>query len=81
MKMIDLWFLWHIGMGFGVTMYHIALRIVTRDMQLDRQTDFEINEEHKSSRQKLNKINRYATIIFPTVNGLFYGIYFYTTIN
>ena len=81
MKLIDLWFLWHIGMGFGVTIYHIVLRIITRDMQLDRPTGFETNEAHRSASQRLSTINGYAIIVFPAVNGLFYGIYFYVTIN
>ena len=34
------------------------------------------NDEHK-----INKINRNAIIIFPILNGIFYGIYFYLTLN
>ena len=81
MKLIDLWFLWHIGMGFGVTIYHIVLRIITRDIQFDRPTGFEIHEAHKSASQKLSIINGSAIIVFPAVNGLFYGTYFYVSIN
>ena len=81
MKLIDLWFLWHIGMGFGVTIYHIVLSIITRDMKYDRQTDFQIHKGNESTNQRLGMINRYAIIIFPAINGVFYGIYFYTTVN
>ena len=70
-----------IGMGFGLTIYHIALRIITRDMPCDRLTGFEINEAHKSASQKLSIINGYAIIVFPAINGVFYGIYFYATSN
>ena len=68
-------------MGFGVTVYHIVLRIITRDMQFDRPTGFEIHEAHKSTFQKLSLINGYAIVVFPAGNGVFYGIYFYATIN
>ena len=80
MKMIDLWFVWHIGIGFGVTMYHISLRMISRYMQLDRQREFEINEAHESMKQKLRSINGYAAVLFPTMNAIFYAIYFYATI-
>ena len=81
MKLINLWFLWHIGMGFGVTIYHIVLSIITRDMKYDRQTDFQIHKGNESTNQRLGMINRYAIIIFPAINGVFYGIYYYTTVN
>ena len=81
MKLIDLWFLWHIGMGFVVTIYHFVLRIITRDIQFDRTTGLEINEAHESASQRLSIFNGCAIIVFPAINGVFYGIYFYATVN
>ena len=81
MKYIDLWFVWHIGMVFGVTIYHVALQVIGRNSKSCQETDLEINEEYSQPHQKLVKINDYAMIIFPAVNGVFYGIYFYSTVN
>ena len=75
MKLIDLWFVWHIGMGFGVTMYHIALRATTRQLEL------EISDETTFLNGRPSNINGYAIVIFPVVNGVFYGVYFYVTAN
>ena len=77
MKLIDLWFVWHIGMGFGVTIHHIALRTTARHMIYGAQT----NEEMTFLNGRLSNINDYAIIIFPVINGVFYGIYFYATLN
>ena len=81
MKYIDLWFVWHIGMVFGVTIYHVALQVIGRNSKHLQETEMEINEGYSHPHQKLVKINDYAIIIFPTINGVFYGIYFYSTVN
>ena len=81
MKYIDLWFVWHIGMVFGVIIYHVALQVIGRNSKHLQETEMEINEGYSHPHQKLVKINDYAIIIFPTINGVFYGIYFFATLN
>ena len=87
-KLVDFWFVWHIGMIFCITSYHIALQRMRKHLTtIDNtnavipyhQVDVAINEKH--AKRILNIINNSAIIIFPIVNSIFYAIYFYITIN
>ena len=84
MKSIDFWFAWHIGILFLITLYHIALQrmmsylLATSLSRLGSypHTDIEKNEAREYMSERISEINDFATIIFPCINGVFYGVYF-----
>ena len=87
-KLVDFWFLWHIGMIFCIISYHIALQRIRKHLtKIDNtnevipyhQVDVAINEKY--AKKILNVINKSVIIIFPIVNSIFYAIYFSITIN
>ena len=88
MKYIDLWFVWHVVSIFGMIVYHIILdRIRTHN---ESQTDdsvvpFKTVDDtallDRNGWNRINRINDILIIVFPTINGVFYAIYFYLTLT
>ena len=81
-KQIDIWFVWHLISIFFIIVYHIILDRLLQHFREDLDNvvrSFENNDETEGSKSKLNKINGMAIILFPALNGIFYGIYFYHT--
>ena len=84
-KFIDIWFLWHVLSVFIVIVYHIVLdRIRKRfEDQMNVEEDvFEYETQDESSKNesssiKIRKINKALIVLFPTVNCIFYSVYFY----
>ena len=81
-KQIDIWFVWHLISIFFIIVYHIILDRLLQHFREDLDNvvrSFENNDETEGSKSKLNKINGMAIILFPALNEIFYGIYFYHT--
>ena len=89
MKLLDLWFFWHILNIFAVITYHIVIDRMRRYFEkLDedavsqpRALDDENSVNIRNATTKINWINQIGIIVFPFLNGIFYGIYFYCTLN
>ena len=88
MKMIDLWFFWHIVMIFVVILYHIILQRMRKNLIAPRilvarpcsQVNDKNHMQEKDNKDTLRTINRIAISLFPLANGIFYGIYFGVTL-
>ena len=86
LKLIDVWFLWHIFNTFAIIAYHIVLDRMRKQFQTADadeikvfnlrgvKRDEDVIEVERSS--KIRKINDLAIIIFPLLNGIFYFVYF-----
>ena len=84
-KFIDIWFLWHVLAVFVIIVYHIVLDRIRKN--LEKQTPkkdevVEFDEDEQTSLDAFNaktikNINSTLINVFPTVNGLFYIVYFY----
>ena len=88
MKFIDLWFLWHIFNIFAIIAYHIVLdrmrkhfRKLDEDSVQHFETAYDGNGTEKEGTNKISKINHVVIMVFPFLNGIFYGIYFYLTLQ
>ena len=91
MKYIDLWLMWHVVSVFLMIAYHIVLdrlrsHFNTHNIDGDQVMPFKKLEDDVVSLKKdgwkiINKINDSLIIIFPAINGIFYGIYFYLTFD
>ena len=87
-KAIDLWFLWHILNIFAIIAFHIVLDRVCKNFKKGRYvelTQFETKADQNCFDQDgsnmIDKINKSGIIVFPFINGIFYSIYFYLTLN
>ena len=90
MKYIDLWFMWHVISVFLMIAYHIVLDRLRsyfnkHSIDDDQVIPFKELEDDVISLKKdgwkiIHQINDSLIIIFPGVNGIFYGIYFYLTL-
>ena len=84
-KFIDVWFLWHVISIFTIIVYHIALDRLRKMLESqDKKADevFEYEEDFENAldtphTRMINKINKCLIILFPTLNGIFYIVYFY----
>ena len=90
MKLLDLWFVWHILNIFAVITYHIAIdRMHRYFVKLDEDStsklfcalDDETSVNVRNATTKINRINQISLIVFPFLNDIFYGIYFNCTLN
>ena len=89
MKLLDLWFVWHILNIFAVITYHIAIDRMHRNLaKLDEDAITKLcalNDETsvnvRNATTKINRINQISLIVFPFLNDIFYGIYFNCTLN
>ena len=83
-KFIDFWFLWHVVTVFLMIVYHIVLDRIRKKLENARGVqvlvvDFENDEENseeKLNERSIEKINKALIVLFPTLNGLFYILYF-----
>ena len=88
MKYIDIWFAWHLFSIFSIILFHVTLGRLhkyfqkpTKNQILPYKTLDSIEFMKRNSETKLNDINNIFAILFPTLNCIFYAIYFYFTIN
>ena len=88
MKFIDIWFVWHVLSIFAIIVYHIILDRIRAHYESqtdDRVVPFETIGVTASIKTngciKVNRINETSTLVFPTINGVFYAIYFYLTLT
>lgn len=88
-KLMDIWFMWHILNIFAIITYHVVIDRMRKHLEkVDEDTvrqfqaaDDENAVERNNATDKINWINQIVTIVFPFLNGTFYGIYFYLTLN
>ena len=87
-KLMDIWFTWHILNIFAIITYHVILDRMRE--QFGKGNDDIVRQLHASNEKnvaeqdatnKINRINQVVIIVFPFLNGIFYGIYFYLTLN
>ena len=88
MKYIDLWFVWHVIITFFMICYHISLgRILkcfekpNKDEVLPFKTKDYMERSTVKVIEKTGKIDNSFLILFPVINFIFYGIYFYVTLS
>ena len=87
LKLIDLWFLWHILNTFAIIAYHIVLDRMRKELRQSDVIDTKVFylrrvkdnddaiEVPRSS--KIIRMNYLAILIFPLLNGIFYAVYFF----
>ena len=88
MKFIDLWFSWHVASIFAITIYHVILDRLRKYFEIPavdevmpfKTTDY-IKWSAKKCKKKITAVNNSFITIFPMLNCLFYGVYFYVTLN
>ena len=91
MKYIDIWFIWHVISVFLMIAYHIVLNRLrsyfnTQSIDVDQVIPIKKMDEDLVLLKKdvwkiVHRINDCLMVIFPVVNGIFYGIYFYLTLD
>ena len=69
-KYIDIWFMWHVISVFLMIAYH---------MILNRLRSF-FNTKDVNKWVMISQINGSMILVFPTINGIFYAIYFSLTL-
>ena len=88
MKYIDLWFVSHVVSIFAMIVYHIILDRIRSHYEsqlVDKVVPFKSTDDTASldnhGWNRINRINGILIIVFPTINGVFYAIYFYLTLT
>ena len=84
MKFIDIWFLWHVLSVFIIIVYHIALDRAQKHWKNScvKPGDFVDNEGDiiryvdAKYTKRIRNINKTLIILFPTLNVIFYIVYF-----
>ena len=84
-KFIDIWFLWHVISIFSTIVYHIALDRLRKKLENQNKNADEVFEYEEDGENALdtpntrmiNNINKCLIVLFPTLNGIFYIVYFY----
>ena len=84
-KFIDIWFLWHVLSVFVIIVYHIVLDRIRKNLEnliKNRDDVVKYEEDIKSTLNNtktilIKNINRALILLFPTINVIFYIIYFY----
>ena len=87
-KFIDIWFLWHVISIFSTIVYHIALDRLRKKLENQNKNADEVFEYEEDGENALdtpntrmiNNINKCLIVLFPTLNGIFYIVYFYLKI-
>ena len=88
MKLIDIWFLWHVLSVFLVIVCHIVLDGLRKNIQnrneipdtvFSYDTD-RVNSAEKTPANVIKKINKTLIILFATLNTSFYIVYFYVNL-
>ena len=88
-KLIDIWFLWHVVSILTIIVYHIILHRIR--MHLIPQTNVDadyFDEQHNDvgdltevSKNKIRNINNALTLSYPILHLLFYMCYIYIKLN
>ena len=88
LKLIDLWFVWHILNIFAIIIYHIILdrmRNYLENVDDDAVQQFQGTDNENAiandGTNKRSRINHVVIMVFPLLNGIFYGLYFYLTLK
>ena len=84
-KFIDIWFLWHVLSVFVIIVYHIFLDRIRKNFENLIKNKDEVVKYEEDITSTLNNtktiliknINRALILLFPTINVIFYIIYFY----
>ena len=84
-KFIDIWFLWHVLSVFTIIIYHIVLDRIRKNLEGKNENVDEVFEYQQDNKYaldaqistKVKRINKALSIFFPTLNGIFYIVYFY----
>ena len=82
MKLIDLWFLWHVVSLFAILIYHIVIDRVCNHLEA-KTTKSEVVSFSSLVEEKyitLRRLNILVISSFPILNFIFYIIYFYQSI-
>ena len=87
LKFIDVWFVWHILIIFAIISYHIILDRMRKHFEKVDNTEYiqqlqptdNTNSIDSDESNKINRINLVGIMVFPLLNGIFYGIYFCMT--
>ena len=81
-KLIDIWFLWHNISVLAIIFYHIILnRLVMYLENLGKNEVTPLEDEVNMVRMKsLHQGNNIVIMIFPSLNVMFYAIYFHFTL-
>lgn len=87
-KLIDLWFVWHILNISAIITFHIILDRIRKYSEKSNDNEVHLfaatDDEHRARKEETNKIcwiNKIAIIVFPFLTSIFYGIYLYFTLN
>lgn len=83
MKLIDLWFLWHVVSLFVILIYHIVLDRVRKHLEKNKSSNkvFSFSSLDDKQCTTFTRLNNILISSFPVLNCMFYGIYFYQSIN
>ena len=82
MKLIDLWFLWHVVSLFAILIYHIVIDRVCNHLEA-KTTKSEVVSFSSLVEEKYITFRRLNILVissFPILNFIFYIIYFYQSI-
>ena len=85
MKLVDLWFVWHVIMTFIIIIYHIFLDRISTNSILKNITKVEpcqqVNGDNgmmtNNEERTAKKMNRIVIILVSIINCIFYLIYFF----
>jgi hypothetical protein len=88
-KLIDIWFVWHVTTTFSIVIYHIVLdRFLTKPTTLMITTVSPQLEENdgpdmvtKRSMNQITRINKAIITVFTIINFAFYVVYFFLSIH
>ena len=88
-KLIDIWFLWHVVLVFVIIVYHITLDRIRNHLESgsrDENAVLDMTEDDIYSSEKhhikiIRNINKACVILFLTINVAFYIIYFYIKLS
>ena len=84
-KFIDIWFLWHVLSVFIIIVYHIVLDRIRKNLDDQKRMEDDVDEHEVDNGNatigsisiKIEQINKGIIILFPSLNGIFYIVYFY----
>ena len=89
MKLIDIWFLWHILSSLMIIIYHIVLDRIRENLENHTRMGDDVVEYQEDggnalaikNKKRIRNINNVLAVLFPTLNCIFYIVYFNTCLN
>ena len=89
MKLLDIWFMWHMLNIFAIITHHIIIdrmrkrfeSVCNDEVRLVQPDDNENLGKKDDGSNRISGINQTVIMVLPLLNGIFYGIYFYFTLN